>query len=78
MGFLGNMFRTPTRAAASPAPIVVPTPVAAPTVDDTEVKAAEEKQRKLAALAKGRESTILTGGLGLTDEAPTTQKTLLG
>lgn len=59
-----------------PAPQVVYMPM--PTSDDTEVKAAEERQRKAGVFAKGRQSTLLTGGAGVTDTATTTRKTLLG
>lgn len=41
-----------------------------PKASDAEVQAAMEKERALARKRKGRSSTILTGGTGLTDTAP--------
>jgi len=49
-----------------------------PTDNSAEVKAAEERQRKAGVLAKGRSSTLLTGGAGVTDTATVQRKTLLG
>jgi hypothetical protein len=49
-----------------------------PTRDDQAVKDAEERQRKAALMAKGRQSTILTGGMGLQEEAPVKKKQLFG
>ena len=43
-----------------------------------ETAAARAQQRKLAAQAKGRSSTILTGPQGDTSETPGTKNTLLG
>jgi hypothetical protein len=63
----------------TPAPPVLPPeapPPATPT--DREVKRKRESVRQQAALAGGRGSTILTSPLGLTDEATTAPKTLLG
>lgn len=74
---MGAIFSPPRAPAPAPPPPVY-TPPPMPTVDDSEVKEAEEKRKRAATLAKGRASTILTGGLGLTDQATTSQKTLLG
>lgn len=52
--------------------------ISAPTDNTAEVKAAAEKQRKAMSLAKGRSSTLLTGGAGLDETAPVGRKTLLG
>ena len=41
-------------------------------------KAEAEKQRKAANAAKGAASTILTGGLGVQEEAPIKRKKLFG
>jgi len=75
MGFIANMF-SPPRPQMPPLP---PLPVA-PTDPAAEAAAQEaaEKERKAAALAQGRSSTILTGGQGDTSEAPVTKRTLLG
>lgn len=61
----------------SKAPQIPPPP---PPVDMSgpEGYAAAEKQRKQAALAAGRSSTILSGPLGDTSAAPVAKKTLLG
>jgi hypothetical protein len=49
-----------------------------PTIVDPVVKKAREQNRQQAALALGRDKTILTSSQGLTEEASTTKKTLLG
>ena len=50
-----------------------------PSYEDTEREKAElEKLRAAEVSRKGRRSTILTGGTGLTTEAETYQKSLLG
>lgn len=51
---------------------------AAPTVSDTEVQDAAAKERDRARRARGRASTILTGGEGDTSQAPVGPKQLLG
>jgi hypothetical protein len=56
-------------------------PPPAPTQDDGAVKAAAEAERRRASNAKGRASTILTGGQGDTTGAPVERpalKALLG
>jgi len=44
----------------------------------TEVTAARERERRRVYAAEGRRSTMLTGALGDTSQAPTASKTLLG
>ena len=63
-----------------PPPVVAPQPqyIPAPSGNTAGVKAAEERQRKAMALAKGRQSTILTGGRGVKETATVGRKTLLG
>lgn len=59
----------------------IPTPTAipaTPTEQDPAVQASLEAERRRQANAQGRQSTLLTGGAGLTTPATTTQKTLLG
>lgn len=59
----------------------IPTPVAPPAINDAEVQAAALAERERAARAKGRASTILTGGEGDTTGAPVERpalKALLG
>jgi len=55
-----------------------PPPAPTPTVDDAEVVKSRDRERRRIALAQGMRSTILTGALGDTTQAPTGQKTLLG
>lgn len=66
------LFHTPEVPAPAPAPSVPKGPT------EEEKKAALEKERALARRAKGRRSTLLTGGIGLTSEANVQRKTLLG
>ena len=61
-------------SSSSPQTVYIPSP--APP-DDTAAQAAADARRKAAMLAKGRESTILTSGLGDYSPAPT-QQTVLG
>ena len=63
----------------SPPALVMPEVKDVPNYDDEE----REKEKRTALEAserkrKGRRSTILTGGSGLSDEAELNQKTLLG
>ena len=77
MGFLSP--KMPSSAPPS-APIMIPAPVA-PQDDyqaQADAKEAADKQRKMALAAKGRRSTILTGGLGDETMANTSRATLLG
>ena len=65
--------KTPKAAPAPP-----PAPEVTEITSDDNVKYAKSKERqKLAAMA-GRQSTILTGGLGDTSTANVQKKTLLG
>ena len=67
------------RFSPSPSPpLIIPQYIPAPSDNTAEVKAAEERQRKAVALAKGRQSTILTGGRGVEETATVGRKTLLG
>ena len=59
-------------------PLIIPQYIPAPSDNTAEVKAAEERHRKASALAKGRQSTILTGGRGVEETATVGRKTLLG
>lgn len=56
----------------------IPTPPDIPTRDDPAVKEAGKKERRRRLKAKGRSSTILTGGQGVTEAANIGRKTLLG
>lgn len=55
-----------------------PPPPAAPTVNEAEVTAARDRERRRILSSQGMRSTILTGALGDTSNAPTGQKVLLG
>ena len=63
---------TPVRAVQIPAPAPSPTP------QDPAVRAARRKNRQVAALAQGRQSTILTSGLGLSTPTTSARKAALG
>ena len=65
---------------AMPAPPALEMPSEdVPSYEDKEREKAElEKLRTAEVSRKGRRSTILTGGTGLTTEAETYQKSLLG
>ena len=62
------------------APGIVPPPAPAPSLPDSGVQNAGQNQRNLAAMAYGSSQTILTGPMGLQNQANTTGsgKTLLG
>lgn len=79
MSFIAHLFSPQKHSAPPPAPIPIPAP-AAPTdyQAQADAKAAADNQRKAALAAKGRQSTILTGGLGDMDMATTYRPTLLG
>jgi hypothetical protein len=69
-------------ASKPKAPPIPPTPPPVeppPQAQDPAVVRAKTKNKQQAALAQGRQSTVLTGGLGLTSGAETgAKKTLLG
>ncbi len=72
---MSSVFSKPKPPPPPPKPIAPPP---APETADVRVKAAGEAESKRARLAKGRQSTILTGPLGTTDQATVQRKTLLG
>lgn len=63
---------------SKPAPPTPLPPPRVPTRDDPAVEAARKRAQIAARNAKGRAATILTGGQGLSGDAPTNKKTLLG
>lgn len=58
------------KAPSAPAPV--------PVVDDTQANEARRREEKRNRLAAGRSSTLITGGIGLVNQAPTAPKVLLG
>lgn len=66
-------FFSPSPPSPPPPPPPPPT-ITDPSVEEARRKAIEDSARK----ARGRASTILTGGQGDLSEAPVAKKTLLG
>lgn len=60
------------------APPPAPTPRPESAEAQAEVDNSRQKERRRQAMAMGKESTMLTGGQGLTAPAPTAGKSLLG
>ena len=72
---MGSLFRP----KMPPLPPVQPAPPPPPTeVSQEEKDRIAAEQREIARKRKGRRSTILTGPLGVEEEAETENKTLLG
>jgi len=69
---IGSSPSTPTPPPLPPEPAPPPTPV------DPEVREARRRTRSQAALAEGRQGTILSSPLGVTRRASTATKSLLG
>jgi hypothetical protein len=61
-----------------PSPPKVAPPIPAPKLDDPAVLEAQRRELALAARARSRAATVLTGGMGDTSIAPAAIKTLLG
>jgi hypothetical protein len=75
------VFSSPSPPPPPPPPVIPPPPPLPdppPTPVDPAVTRARTKDRQQAALAQGRSATVLTSGLGLTSEATSAKKTLLG
>lgn len=72
---MGALFSSPHISSPTPTP---PAPAAPDAYAAEQAKIAADNQRKAAVGAKGRQSTVLTGGLGDYSLAPTQQRTLLG
>lgn len=64
------------KGSTPPAPAPAPKPESAE--EQAAVSASRDRERRRQAMAMGRESTMLTGGQGVTTAAPTTTKSLLG
>lgn len=70
--------KTP-KAPYIPPPPLPPAPISREGEETAAgMKEAEERQRRKAALRKGRKSTLLTGQAGVMGAAPIARKTLLG
>lgn len=74
MGGGGKSPSIPSSPSAAPTTVYVPKTPDTSSVDEE----ARQKQLKAAARAQGRQSTILTSGLGVTGQADTSKKQLLG
>ena len=73
---MGSIFKKPKMP---PLPPVQPAPPPPPSeVSEEEKEAIAAEQREMARKRKCRRSTILTGPLGVEEEAETENKTLLG
>lgn len=59
-------------------PALPPPPPAPPKPDDPAIAAAAKRQREAELLRKGRSSTIISGGAGITSDAPLSQPQALG
>mgnify|MGYP003109280768 CR=1 FL=1 len=66
------------RAPEMPPPPPPPPPIPTPARDDPEVTRADRTARRRRQLAAGRQSTLITGGEGVTQDANTGSKSLLG
>lgn len=64
------------KGSSPPPPAPPPKPESAE--EQAAVSATRDRERRRQAMAMGRESTMLTGGQGVTTAAPTTTKSLLG
>lgn len=65
----------------APAPLAPPPPPPSPVGDSANAKQTNEAMEAAAAAerkARGRSSTLLTGAQGLTSDAPTSRRMLLG
>ena len=70
---MGSIFNPPKPKAPPPPPPPPPEPA-----KDPEVEEARSQERHSAKRRRGRQATILTGGLGLTDDPLVQQPKLLG
>lgn len=77
MGFIKSVLGI-AKQRLTPPPPLPPAPTPVPTKQDPAVLKARQRERRQAALSAGRGSTVLTSGLGLTTEASSAKKSLLG
>jgi len=73
---MGSLFKTPKMPPLPPVQPLPEPPSAEVSQEEKDRIAAE--QRKMERKRRGRKSTILTGPLGVEEEAETENKTLLG
>ena len=73
---MGSLFKAPSLPPMPPVQPLPPPPSAELSQEEKDKIAAE--QREMERKRKGRKSTILTGPLGVEQEAETENKTLLG
>ena len=73
---MGSLFKTPKMPPLPPVQPLPEPPSAEVSQEEKDRIAAE--QRKILGKRRGRKSTILTGPLGVEEEAETENKTLLG
>ena len=72
-----KFFADPLQLFLKDTPTVVQPP-SVPTITDPAIEEARKKAAAQARLARGRSSTILTGGQGVTGAAPVEKPTLMG
>jgi len=74
----GQEYLGPVAQLKGAEPPPIPPVQEPPELTDPAVEEARRKERELLRRRRGRGSTILTGGLGVTEAAPVARKTLLG
>ena len=74
MSFITDLF-VPKQPSLPPMPVMQQKE---PDADDKGAKEAVDRMRRAMMSAKGRASTLLTGGMGLTTPPPVNLKTALG
>tara|TARA_R100000700_G_C3166473_1_gene141532 strand:+ start:1055 stop:1282 length:228 start_codon:yes stop_codon:yes gene_type:complete len=73
---MGGLFGSKSSSPPPPPPPMPPPP--APTRSDADIRATRDNERKRRLAAAGRQSTILTSGQGITEDATANRPTLLG
>ena len=75
---MGSMLKPKIPALPPPAPPPEPPPAVPEEISTEEKEAIAKEQARIKRNRKGRKSTILTGPLGVEEEAEVQKKTLLG
>lgn len=78
MGFIARIFSPPKMPSYTPPAMVIQQPIYDNSAAEAAAAEAAEKQKRAALLAKGRASTLLMGGEGITTPAPVKLKRALG